>query len=721
MELYSYSKLKDSHNDIRLIELLPGVFDDKIRLRIHHVALNPQFKQARQSSAAIEEVRRTLPPKWTASKTYNGQYIYQFEDGNERRSSWIHPDPNFQHFNDDRQPQSKGGELPSYEALSYVWGSTKDQGDGLIESTSQPQGFGSLPLGKNLAGALQHLRNEKTARTLWVDAICINQSDMAEREAQVLRMADIYSCASRVVVWLGLDTARSSLAINTLSHLGQQVVATVEDEIMPAPEAVKPDWHLRSCELPYSSETWDSIEELLNREWFQRVWVIQEVRLADPHVTIQCGCNDISWDLFRRATKCLERKAKLPSEAFRVRATYVQNTMEGDYSVWPIADMLRIYGRRKATNLRDHVYGLLGLVSPEFRQRIKIQYNSSIGVVYTNFTAAHIEHTRRLELLGWQVDCPSWVPDFSIAPTLNQLGFQFASLHSACHAWLQAPDKLAIVGVKVTTIHSAKKMPQLQGLGGESAYQDVLTEIRKAEPAGLNEATYLTGETFREAYARTLIANFVRSRLPGYDIFEDIDQWQLQPSKNALFGEYEIGEALDVASLSWSERTALNKSSGRALVESEEGYIGLCPAETQKGDIIVVFLGCESPIALRPQGGGSYKVMGECYIHGLGDGAALLGPLPKPWIVQVFDDIHGLANNFCFFNKDTGEKTQEDPRLQPLSEEWVRIHIERTFDDPVFFDSFKHKVTGEVIKSDPRLRPEALKTRGVDLREFSLV
>lgn len=120
---------------------------------------------------------------------------------------------------------------------------------------SQPQGFGRLPLCKNLAGVLRHLRNEKTARTLWVDAICINQSDMAEQEAQVLRMTDIYSCASRVVVWLGLDTARSSLAINTLSHLGQQVVATVEDEIMPAPEAVKPDWHLRSCELPYSTET----------------------------------------------------------------------------------------------------------------------------------------------------------------------------------------------------------------------------------------------------------------------------------------------------------------------------------------------------------------------------------------------------------------------------------------------------------------------------------
>lgn len=92
MELYSYSKLKDSKNDIRLIELLPGVFDDKIKLRISHVALDPQFKQARQSSAAIEEVRRTLPPKCIASKTYKGQYIYEYEDGDERRTSWTHPD-----------------------------------------------------------------------------------------------------------------------------------------------------------------------------------------------------------------------------------------------------------------------------------------------------------------------------------------------------------------------------------------------------------------------------------------------------------------------------------------------------------------------------------------------------------------------------------------------------------------------------------------------------
>lgn len=80
--------------------------------------------------------------------------------------------------------------------------------------------------------------------------------------------------------------SRKKPSINTLSHLGQQVVATVEDEIMPAPEAAQPDWHLRLCELLYSMEGWDSIEGLLNREWFQRVWVIQEVRLADPHVTI---------------------------------------------------------------------------------------------------------------------------------------------------------------------------------------------------------------------------------------------------------------------------------------------------------------------------------------------------------------------------------------------------------------------------------------------------
>ena len=139
------------------------------------------------------------------------------------------------------------------------------------------------------------------------------------------------------------------------------------------------------------------------------------------------------------------------------------------------------------------------------------------------------------------------------------------------------------------------------------------------------------------------------------------------------------------------------------------------------GDIVCVLLGCEAPMLLRPQLYGKYAIVGECCVHGLHDGASLLGPLPHPWRVQVFEDSTGSLCIYRYFNADTGELSDEDPRLDPLPEEWEKLEIERTADDPGIFKNFRNKITGEIMNADPRLLPEALKTRGVDMQTFTLI
>jgi len=90
---------------------------------------------------------------------------------------------------------------PKYEALSYRWGSTSQQNNRVILVNGR-----SLTVGKNLFHALKNLRHEKTSeRTLWVDAVCINQSDLNERNDQVAMMSWIYSRAQTVLVWLGIE------------------------------------------------------------------------------------------------------------------------------------------------------------------------------------------------------------------------------------------------------------------------------------------------------------------------------------------------------------------------------------------------------------------------------------------------------------------------------------------------------------------------------------
>lgn len=91
-------------------------------------------------------------------------------------------------------------QIPEYEALSYVWGSTADPVIVTVVETKTQSQVGILHIGQNLASALKHLRFDAKPRTIWCDALCINQQDLTERSAEVLKMGDIYRNASRVIV-----------------------------------------------------------------------------------------------------------------------------------------------------------------------------------------------------------------------------------------------------------------------------------------------------------------------------------------------------------------------------------------------------------------------------------------------------------------------------------------------------------------------------------------
>ncbi len=92
------------------------------------------------------------------------------------------------------------GDNPEYKALSYAWG------DGTVKRTILLNGT-KFEVGNNLAAALVNIRGLESAgempQAIWIDAICINQSDLEERGRQVRLMPNIYARAERVLVWLG--------------------------------------------------------------------------------------------------------------------------------------------------------------------------------------------------------------------------------------------------------------------------------------------------------------------------------------------------------------------------------------------------------------------------------------------------------------------------------------------------------------------------------------
>lgn len=139
-----------------------------------------------------------------------------------------------------------------YDAVSYVWG---DHTKSHTIILAQEGPTADLRVTRNLWDVLRHLRDESLDRVIWVDAVCINQSDDMEKAVQIRRMTKIFSIASRVIVWLeepgnGGDEALETLRVaSEMKSLGRVVAA--------------------------GEEVKERILRLLNTPWFQRIWVSQ--------------------------------------------------------------------------------------------------------------------------------------------------------------------------------------------------------------------------------------------------------------------------------------------------------------------------------------------------------------------------------------------------------------------------------------------------------------
>ncbi|KAK0619569.1 heterokaryon incompatibility protein-domain-containing protein, partial [Immersiella caudata] len=247
----------------------------------------------------------------------------------------------------------------SYEALSYVWGPEKSKKPIWINGNE-------LSVRANLHTALSHLRDCFVERILWIDAICINQEDDIEKGHQVESMAKIYTQASRVIVWLGEAADDSNHALQTIRRAAEEQDANF--------------WNHKTRQLINSkinNVNQQAVLTLLEREWFQRIWVLQEVAAA-RHVLVKCGHAEIDGYAFCLGLSVLrlsyEKRPHLqsliPPIAYLIRGAVFRPRYEGDeisrqdkYSlnIRPLYELVDMYHTHKATFLLDKVYALLGM------------------------------------------------------------------------------------------------------------------------------------------------------------------------------------------------------------------------------------------------------------------------------------------------------------------------------------------------------------------------
>jgi hypothetical protein len=265
------------------------------------------------------------------------------------------------------------GKSPTYDALSYMWG--LDHGPGQPKTTTlQTDNTRMMKVHENLGNALRCLRLKDQVRLLWVDAICINQANDAERGHQVRQMGRIYSQATTVRVWLGLPDEFSLKAFRFLGNPG--TVRRMKDGIV---------------EL----EGWEAVATLCKRKYWERLWVIQEVVLA-ARIDIHCGNMVLPWEHFSNALFALEEGLQAfasvwtPFRAGAIIARVVDSAAlkicrqrrayreSGPFTeLVSLLSLLWIHKDAKCMDVRDKVFGMHSFAPECCRQCVPVDYTCS--------------------------------------------------------------------------------------------------------------------------------------------------------------------------------------------------------------------------------------------------------------------------------------------------------------------------------------------------------
>jgi hypothetical protein len=231
---------------------------------------------------------------------------------------------------------------PVYSAISYCWGDPKD-------SVPIRLNRSTVQITRSLHGALRRLRQPSNAVTLWADALCINQNDHEERSRQV-QVMHIYRKADRVEIWLGEADRLTELAWNTML----QYDPLDGDPDIPALDPSS------KVDLP---QLLISLKSVLDREWFERAWVIQECQ--EGHGRYYCGALAPVYNM-RQMVMAVWFKA--PSLRTRLPST-VDQTMFGDL-LSRISLTLPSTSKLRPEDASRHISVCITLVRQRFTARI---------------------------------------------------------------------------------------------------------------------------------------------------------------------------------------------------------------------------------------------------------------------------------------------------------------------------------------------------------------
>jgi hypothetical protein len=350
------------------------------------------------------------------------------------------------------------GTIPNplaYRALSYVWGDQSDQTEIQVNGKA-------LSVTKNLYAALKRLWQPNSGLLLWVDAICIDQTNVIERNQQVQLMKDVYSQAKETIVWLGESDRESDLAMDLIKAWAP-----------PGAEGMAVARVLRGVPNAFDPQAWEAARHLFARPYWKRAWILQEVAFSKK-VTILCGTKKLDWrDIDVAQISWV--KLSQPENSALADFDELKMVTLSNYNVVSPISLLRLAQKpgfdrssldvlvlietthnAHSTDPKDKIYALLGF--EEIRALgVKPDYKKPVDQVFAEFVQVYIQNSRNLNILGrsgigWtratpHLNLPSWVPDF------RGISSQFRpKFRSACFSASKGREALAFLSDDFKTL-----------------------------------------------------------------------------------------------------------------------------------------------------------------------------------------------------------------------------------------------------------------------------
>ncbi|KAI7233092.1 hypothetical protein KC330_g5544 [Hortaea werneckii] len=447
-----------------------------------------------------------------------------------------------------------------------------------------------FPVTKNLHRALKCLKKPKTNVLIWVDQICINQFDAKERAHQVTLMKHIFSHARKVVIWLGEEADKSKELCDyaeKMRDLGRTERSSSSLGWILSPK------HLQ-----------DAMQSLLNRPWFQRVWVIPEVALAQ-NVDVVCGGSRITWDNLVRLirdtqlpeTSGFNKKTALPGNP-RQRIAIISQMIASQRKALlhtDITQLLILAKSSQATEVRDKVYAFYGLTLLSTYP----DYNFPVEKLYVDITEHYInsllwddyysrwhglsEQQRTQQLMSilysagklhQHLGLPSWIPDWTFA-------------------WYQAP-----FWCKTDTNVPARRARNDWSLGIRSDFR-AGGETRgnfELVPSAMGR-NYLK---LSVVFVDTVSVHVDESVALSSALVADRSP-KSSPHNHSIFGSSAY-------------------SYGRDFFLTVTGAVGMATRGIRRDDRIAIVLGADVPFVLRqaredPVGMDTYELLCECFLE----------------------------------------------------------------------------------------------------------